>query len=346
MSFPLARVASSLLLGALLSAACGSSTRGVAGSMVRTDGSSTVFPITQAVAEVFRKANPEARVSLNISGTSGGFTRFCAGQTDVQNASRPITAAEAAACASGGVRYLEVPVAHDGLTVIVHPKNSWMEAITVAELKALWEPAAAGKVMEWRQVRASWPKEPIHLFGPGHESGTFDFFTEAIVGQARSSRTDYTASEDDEVIVKGVAADEHALGYVGFSYFEQHKATLRAVPVDDGQDDVGPGPIAPSVNSVRRGIYRPLSRPLFIYVNLASLERPEVDAFLKVYVRQDEELVARAGGIPLNAAVYRLVQERVNKRVAGTAFRDASAFGMSLEMLLSQASAEPAAGHQ
>jgi phosphate transport system substrate-binding protein len=320
----------------LLTAACGSSKRGVSGGMIRTDGSSTVAPITTAVSEAFKKANPEARVSINVSGTGGGFQRFCEGQTDVQNASRPITPAEAAACASAGVRYLEVPVAHDGITIIVHAKNTWADSLTVAELKKLWEPAAQGKIVRWSQVRAGWPDQPIHLHGPGPNSGTFDFFTEAIVGHARESRTDYAGSEDHDVIAQGVAEDELALGYVGYGAFETHKAGLHAVAIDDGDNEIGPGPIAPSVNTVRRGTYRPLARPVFIYVNLKELQRPEVDAFLNFYIRQDEDLVAKAGCIPLNSAVYRAVFDRVSKRVPGTAFKDPSALTMSLEALLTQ----------
>jgi phosphate transport system substrate-binding protein len=325
----------------LVISACGSSSKGVSGGMIRTDGSSTVYPITAAVAEAFKKANPEARVSLNVSGTGGGFQRFCEGQTDIQNASRPITAAETTACASGGVRYLEVPVAHDGVTVIVHAKNTWADAITVAELKKLWEPAAQGKIVRWSQVRAGWPDQPIHLLGPGPDSGTFDFFTEAVTGRARESRTDYTANEDHNAIAKGVADDELALGYVGYGAFEAHKAALRAVAIDDGDNEIGPGAIAPSVNTVRRGTYRPLARPLFIYVNLKELQRPEVDAFLNFYIRQDEDLVAKAGCIPLNSAVYRAVFDRVSKRVPGTVFKDPSDLTMSLETLLTQSPSGP-----
>lgn len=321
-----------------LLAACGSSKRGVAGGMIRTDGSSTVAPITTAIAEAFKKANPDARVSVNVSGTSGGFQRFCESQTDVQNASRPITPAEASACASAGVQYLEVPVAHDGITVIVHAKNTWADSLTVSELKKLWEPVAQGKIVRWSQVRAGWPDQPIHLHGPGPNSGTFDFFTEVIVGHPRESRSDFTASEDHDVIAKGVAADELALGYVGYGAFEAHKTDLRAVPVDDGDNEIGPGPIAPSVNTVRRGTYRPLARPLFIYVNLKELKRPEVDAFLNFYIRQDEDLVAKAGCIPLNSAVYRAVFDRVSKRVPGTAFKDPAALTMSLETLFAASS--------
>jgi len=323
-----------LACASLLAIRCGSVQRGVAGDPIRIDGSSTVYPISSTVAEAFKKDNPSARLEVAFSGTSKGFERFCKGETDIQDASRPIEAPEIAACRGADVGYIELPVAHDGLTIVVHPSNTWATSVTVAELKALWEPAAQGKVTKWSQIRKGWPDRAIALYGPGAQSGTFDFFTHAINGKERASRTDYTASEDDEVIVKGVADNPDALGYLGFGYVERHRAQLKVVPVDDLDQEIGPGPIEPSANTVRRGLYRPLSRPLFIYVNTKRLDRPEVKAFVNYYTLHGEALAAQAGCIPLNPRLYAVVEQRVTKRVEGTVFASPDAANRSLEQLL------------
>jgi phosphate transport system substrate-binding protein len=321
---------------ATLSAACGSGARGIAGEPVRIDGSSTVYPITSAVAEDFKKEYPQAKVEVAFSGTSSGFERFCKGDIDIQDASRPIEAPEIAACKQANVGYIELPVAHDGLTIIVHPSNDFAASMTVEELKTLWAPGAEKKVTKWSQVRKGWPDRPIALYGPGPKSGTFDFFTATINGKERESRKDYEASEDDQAIVKGVAGNPDGLGYVGFGYYETHKSTLKAVAIDDGDQEIGPGAIEPSPNTVRRGLYRPLSRPLFIYVNTKRLDRPEVKAFVNYYVRHSETLAAKAGGIPLNGLLYGLVQERVNKKLEGSLYEKPDAAGRSIEQLLNQ----------
>jgi len=321
---------------ATLSAACSSAPRGAAGEPIRIDGSSTVYPITAAVAEDFKKENPAAKVDVAFSGTGSGFERFCKGDIDIQDASRPIEAPEVAACKAANIGYIELPVAHDGLTIIVHPSNDFATSMTVEELKTLWSAAAEKKVTKWSQVRKGWPDRPIALYGPGPKSGTFDFFTATINGKEHDSRKDYTASEDDQEIVKGVAGNPDALGYVGFGYYETHKSTLKLVPIDDGDQEIGPGAIEPSPNTVRRGLYRPLSRPLFIYVNTKRLDRAEVKAFVNYYIRNSETLATRAGGIPLNGMLYGLVQERVNKKLEGSLYEKPESAGRSIEQLLNQ----------
>jgi phosphate transport system substrate-binding protein len=316
--------------------ACGSGGGDVPTEPIRIDGSSTVYPLTTTVAEEFRKARPTAKVEVRFSGTGAGFERFCRGETDVQDASRPIEPNEIAACQAAGIGYVELPIAHDGLTIIVHPSNSWAETITTAELKALWAPGAEGKVTRWRHIRPGWPDQPLNLFGPGPRSGTFDFFTLVIVGRERDSRSDFTASEDDDVIVKSVAADPQALGYVGYVHYERHRDKLKALRLDDLDEGIGPGAVEPSPDTVRRGLYRPLSRPLFIYVNAKRLDRPEVKAFVDFFTRNSEGLAIQAGCIPLNARLYALVQQRVMKRVEGSLYQAPDAAGRTLDELLNQ----------
>jgi phosphate transport system substrate-binding protein len=309
--------------------ACSSAPRGVTGDPVRIDGSSTVYPITSAVAADFKKENPAAKIDVAFSGTGSGFERFCKGDIDIQDASRPIEAPEVANCKQGNVGYIELPI-------VVHPSNDFATSMTVEELKTLWAADAEKKVTKWSQVRKGWPDRPIALYGPGPKSGTFDFFTATINGKEHESRKDYAASEDDQEIVKGVAGNPDGLGYVGFGYYETHKSTLKAVPIDDGDQEIGPGAIEPSPNTVRRGLYRPLSRPLFIYVNTKRLDRPEVKAFVNYYIRHSEDLAAKAGGIPLNGMLYGLVQERVNKKLEGSLYEKPDAAGRSIEQLLNQ----------
>jgi phosphate transport system substrate-binding protein len=287
---------------------------------VAVDGSSTVYPITKAVAERFQRLHPGVTVEVSVSGTSGGFRKLCAGETDIADASRPINAAEAAACRQNGVRYVELPVAFDGLAVVVHPSNAWADCITVRELKALWEPAAQGKIARWNQVRSGWPESAVHLFGPDLDSGTYDYFTEAIVGKEHSSRLDYDASADDEVIARGVAEDPLSLGYFGVAYYEEHKGTLKLLAVDDEREGNGKGCVLPTAENVEAGLYQPLARPVFIYVARRAMERPEVQALVKDYLQQGAAIVREIGYVPLPRSAYENARARFDRRVYGSVF--------------------------
>ena len=304
---------------------CGGGQRGdtaggaAQGEGIAVDGSSTVYPVTEAVAEEFRRESP-TRVTVGVSGTGGGFQKFCRGETAISNASRPISAAEIDACAKANIQYIELPVAYDGIAIVVNPKNTWATSITVAELRKIWEPAAQGSVARWNQVRASWPNQEIHLFGAGVDSGTFDYFTEVITGKAKASRGDYTSSEDDNVLVQGVAGDPYALGYMGLAYYEENRDKLKVVPVDDEDPSNGAGPVTPSPETVRNGTYRPLSRPMFIYVSTAALSRPVVQQFVEFYLDAASSLIKEVGYVPLTDAEQRLVRERYSKRATGTIF--------------------------
>lgn len=261
------------------------------------DGSSTVWPITADIAERFLAMAPNLRIDVEISGTGGGFRRFCAGASDIQNASRPIDAEEAATCAANGVVYRELPIAYDGITVVVNPTNDWASCLTVAQLKRLWEPGSP--VRTWRDLDPAWPAEPIDLYGPGPDSGTFDFFTEAIVGETDAARDDYTPSENDAVLVQGVKGDRSALDYFGFAYYAAAGSALKALAVD-----AGAGCVAPSRETIADGSYRPLSRPLFVYVSEASLARPEVREFMRFYAAVAPAAVRDVGYVPLAADAY------------------------------------------
>lgn len=302
---------------------------------IKIDGSSTVYPITEAVAEEFGKKTPGTQVTVGISGTGGGFKKFCAGETDISDASRPIKAAEIETCKAANVEYIELPIAYDALTVVVNPKNTWAASMTVAELKKLWEPEAQGKIMTWNQIRSNWPNKPIHLFGPGVDSGTYDYFTEAVVGKEHSSRGDFTSSEDDNVLVQGVASDEGALGFFGLAYYEENKGKLKAVSIDDEKDTNGKGPQVASVANVVKGVYQPLARPLFIYVSKKAAERAEVAEFAKFYLGNSTAMSQEVGYVPLPTGVATLAQERFNGRVFGSIFaHGGSQVGVSLEELL------------
>ena len=322
--------------------ACGgergsSASAGTEQRVITADGSSTVFLITEAVAEDFQEANPGTRVTVGSSGTGGGFQKFCRNETDLSNASRPIKANEIDACVKGGVEFIELPVAYDGLAVVVNPRNTWVTSMTVAELKRLWEPAAQGKVTRWNQIRADWPDQEVHLFGAGVDSGTFDYFTEAIVGKEAQSRGDYTSSEDDNVVVQGVSGDVNALGYFGYAYYEQNKDKLKLVAIDDGDPANGAGAIAPSPETVANGTYRPLSRPVFIYPKVKALDRPEVKRFVDFYLDKGPALVREVGYIPLPARELELVRTRYNGRKAGTMFTGTDSHSqVTLEQRLSR----------
>lgn len=283
------------------------------------DGSSTVFPITEAIAEDFQKSNA-ARVTIGISGTGGGFKKLCAGETAVSGASRPIKASEVEACAKANIKVLELPVAYDGIAIVTHKENTWVDQLTVAELKALWEPAAQGKVMRWNQIRPTWPDAEVHLFGPGVDSGTYDYFTAAIVGTEHASRGDFTASEDDNVLVQGVSTDKNALGFFGFGYYSENAEKLKLIPIDDGVAENGAGPITASHETVANGTYQPLARPVFVYVSQTALGRPEVVSFVDFYVKNAATLSAEVGFIPLPARAYELAAQRFTARTEGTAF--------------------------
>lgn len=288
-----------------------------ASPIVKIDGSSTVFPITEAVAEDFQIAKRGAvRVTVGISGTGGGFKKFCRNEIDIVNASRPITHTEMIACQQEGVQYIEMPIAFDALTVVINPKNTWSKTITVDELKKIWEPDAQGKITHWNQINPAWPDKKIKLYGAGADSGTFEYFTEAIVGKAKSSRGDYTASEDDNVLVQGVASDMYALGFFGFAYYIENSKKVSAVAIDNGN-----GGVLPSAATVENNSYKPLSRPIFIYVNAKSTEKPEVNELVQFYMKNAPELVTEVKFFPLSREVYNLNIEHLNKKKTGTVFK-------------------------
>lgn len=283
------------------------------GIAINIDGSSTVFPITEAVAEEFKKQFPDIKVSVGVSGTGGGFKKFGRAETDMNDASRPIKPEEDSLAKANNIAYEHFLIAYDGLVVVVNPQNTWCKDITVAELKKIWEPAAQGKIMKWNQIRAEWPNEEIHLYGPGVESGTYDFFTEAVVGKSHSSRGDYTASEDDNVLVQGIASDKGALGFFGMAYYEENKDKLKLVGVDDQKEDNGKGAILPTVETVKNKSYAPLGRPLFIYVNDIAAEKKEVQDFINFYLNNMVKLSSEVGYVPLtgeeaNAEKYKWME--------------------------------------
>jgi phosphate transport system substrate-binding protein len=298
--------------------------------LIQIDGSSTVFPITEAVAEEFQKAKKGAiKVTVGISGTGGGFKKFCRGELDIGDASRPITSKEIASCKEAGVQYIELPVAFDALTVVINPKNEWASTLTVADLKKMWEPGAQGKVTNWNQVRDKWPNAPLKLFGPGADSGTFEYFTEAIVGKSKSSRGDFTASEDDNVLVQGVSTDRNALGYFGYAYYAENQKRLKAAAIDDGK-----GGVLPSAKTVENGTYQPLSRPIFIYVSKKSIGKPEVKEFVEFYLKNAPTLVKQVKYVALPSKAYSLALQRFQKGETGTVFSGKPEVGVSIEELL------------
>lgn len=304
----------SLLLTVVLSSAAFAADKA---KIIEIDGSSTVYPITEAVAEEFQKLYHDVKVVVGISGTGGGFKRFAAGETDISDASRPIKQKEADLCKQNGIEYIELAVAYDGLAVMVNPKNKWVDFLTVAELKKIWEPNSQNIITKWSQVRAGFPDKEIRLFGPGTDSGTFDYFTEVICGKSGASRGDFTASEDDNVLVQGIASDVTALGYFGLAYYEQNKDKLKIVPVDDGDDSNGKGAIVPSQETVRNGTYAPLSRPLFIYVSVKSLAKKEVRDFVEFYIKHAPELSKEVGYIPLPDEMYKSSLEKLREMTSG-----------------------------
>ncbi|ERN40886.1 phosphate binding protein [Rubidibacter lacunae KORDI 51-2] len=300
------------------------------------DGSSTVFPITEAMAEEFQGGHPDVRVTVGISGTGGGFKKFCNGETDISNASRPIKESERIACDEAGIEYIELPVAYDAISVVVSPSNHWVGCLTVEELATAWHPDAQGKLSNWNQVRSEFPDQGLNLYGPGTDSGTFDYFTDAIVGDEGASRGDYTASEDDNVIVQGVANDVGGLGYFGLAYYEENQGRVKALGIDDGDAANGNGCIEPSTATVENGTYQPLARPIFIYVKKSAVEeKPEVQAFVEFYLNaQNRGLVAEVGYVAIGDSLYEKTRARLNERKIGTAFPEGSTVGVKLTDVL------------
>lgn len=305
--------------------------------VIRIDGSSTVFPITEAMSEEFQTASRgKVRVTVGISGTGGGFKKFCRGEIDVQNASRPISLNEMKTCGDKGIRFLEIPIAFDATAVVVNLKNKWLNSMTVSELKKLWEPAAQSQVMMWQNVHSEWPSEKIKLFGAGADSGTFDYFTEAIVGKAKSSRGDYTASEDDNTLVTGVSGDKNAIGYLPLAYYEENRDKLKALAIVNDVEGSS-NAVLPSSESVKDGSYRPLSRPVFIYVRADSLDKPEVMEFVKFYIQSAHRYVPEVKYVALTDELYKLAMRRVDKRMWGSVFKGHAQMGANLEKLFAGA---------
>jgi phosphate transport system substrate-binding protein len=312
-------------------------TQGLAhAQLIKIDGSSTVFPITEAVAEEFMaERRGQVQVTVGISGTGGGFKKFCRGETDVSNASRPILKAEMDVCRKAGVSYVELPIAYDALTVVVNPQNTWVKNITVAELKKMWEPAAQGNVVKWNQVNPAWPDAPLKLYGPGADSGTFDYFTEAIVGKAKSSRGDYTASEDDNVLVQGIARDKNAIGFFGYAYFVENQKRLNALSIVAA---AGKPAVAPSEKTVENGTYQPLARPIFIYVNGKSLDRTEVREFVEFYLKHGGALAREVKYVALPPKAYELARAHLKNKKLGTVFGGTAEVGVTIDELLQRES--------
>jgi len=308
--------------------------RAHAQAAIKIDGSSTVFPVAEAFAEEFQiSKRGKVRVTVGMSGTGGGFKKFCRGETDMSNASRPISTEEMENCRKAGIKYIELPVAFDALTVVVNPQNNWVKGntMTVADLRKMWEPAAQGRISSWKQVRAEWPAQKLMLFGPGADSGTFDYFTEAVNGKSKASRGDFTASEDDNTLVQGVVNNKSALGYFGFAYYAAHKDKLRAVAIDGGK-----GPVMPSIENVINGTYSPLSRPLFVYVRESSANRPEVREFVQFMMSKGAGLVSEVGYVPLPQSAYDLALKHFNGKKLGTVFGGHNVVGITIEELLAK----------
>lgn len=325
------KLGATVVLGGLAAAAMPQ--YAAAQSVIKIDGSSTVFPIAEAVAEEFQIAKRgKVRVTVGIAGTGGGFKRFCRGETDISNASRPILKEEMETCRAAGIKYLELPVAFDALTVVVNPQNTWVKTLTIADLKKMWEPSAQQRVKTWNQIRSEWPAQPLMLFGPGADSGTFDYFTEAVNGKAKASRGDYTASEDDNVLVQGVENNKNALGYFGFAYYVGHKDKMRAVPVVNPKNQ----PVGPSIEAVNNGSYQPLSRPLFIYVRDTAAQRPEVKEFIAFYFDEGADLVKEVGYVPLPPQAYKLALEHFKSSKLGTVFGGTPEVGVTIDALLAR----------
>jgi phosphate transport system substrate-binding protein len=304
----------------------------VQAQVVRIDGSSTVFPITEGIAEDFQKGQRgRIKVTVGISGTGGGFKKFCRGEVDIQNASRPIMEKEMGDCKAAGVAYVELPIAYDAVTVVINPRNNWLKSITVDELKAIWEPGAQGRMTRWRQVNPAWPDAPIKLFGAGADSGTFDYFTEAIVGRSKASRGDFTASEDDNVLVQGVAQDVNALGYFGYAYFAENQRRVKALPI---ATKAGSPAVGPSEQTVMDGSYQPLSRPILIYISVKALARPEVRQFAEFFLQNTARIAREVKYVPLSDGNYKQLLEHLAQPKVGTVFGGHNEVGIKIDEIL------------
>ena len=301
---------------------------------VNIDGSSTVFPVTQAMAEEFSLVASGVQVPVGVSGTGGGFEKFCAGETDISNASRPIKAEEAEICEGAGIEYIEIPVAFDGLSVVVNPENDWATCLTVDELNTIWAPESEGEITNWNQVRDDFPDAPLNLYGAGSDSGTYDYFTDVINGEEGASRGDYTGSEDDNVLVQGIASDVNALGFFGYAYYEENQDILKLVAVDDGDDSNGEGCVEPSPETITNGTYQPLSRPIFIYVSADAAEREEVAAFINFYLNEGPSIIPEIGYVPFSEDLYDTIYERFQAGTTGSVFAGGSSQGVTVEDLL------------
>ncbi|WP_353674559.1 PstS family phosphate ABC transporter substrate-binding protein [Synechocystis sp. LKSZ1] len=317
-----------LLLGLGLSLfACSGPTK----EPITIDGSSTVYPISKAMAEAYQKENPEApAVEVKFSGTTGGFRQFCEGKTQVSDASRPITQAEIDHCNKNNIRFIELPVAFDALTLVVNPQNTWVTSLTVADLKKMWQPSAENTIKKWNQIQPNFPDKPLTLFGAGTDSGTFDYFTEAIVGKAGASRMDYVKTEDDQITVQGVEQDPNAIGYFGLAYYEKAAKQLKPVAIDSGK-----GPILPSRETVEKGQYNPLSRPLLVYANLEAAQKNDnLKDFMEFYLTKAPEVVPQVGYIPLPKEGYHLASVTFHNGEVGTVFEGHSQIGLTISELL------------
>ena len=293
-------------------ASCGNNKKEDGGSAISIDGSSTVYPVTEAIAEEYRNEAPRTDITIGVSGTGGGFQKFGRGEIAITNASRPIKEDERAIAENNGISFVELEVAYDGLAVVVNPENDWVDCFTVEQLKKIWEPGAQGNITRWNQIDPSWPDEEIHLFGPGVASGTFDYFTEAIVGESGASRGDYTASEDDNVLVQGVSTDTYAIGFFGLAYFEENADKLKLIAIDNGDGN----PVKPSLETVKDGSYAPLSRPLFIYVSETAADKDHVQDFITYYLNNAGELAPSVGYIPMPDEEYQVQLEKFESFIA------------------------------
>ncbi|OGZ73995.1 MAG: protein sphX [Candidatus Staskawiczbacteria bacterium RIFCSPLOWO2_01_FULL_38_12b] len=305
-------------------------------SIVDVDGSSTVFPITEAMAEEFQKEHENIQVVVGISGTGGGFKRFCRGETHINDASRPIKEAEIQLCLENNIEYLELPIAFDGLAVMVHPSNTWVDYLTVAELKKMWEPSAQDSVLYWDQIRSGWPHKKINLYGAGADSGTYDYFTEAIVGKEGESRGDFVASEDDNVLVQGISSDPLSLGFFGFAYYHENREKLKLIPIS--KSGSLESAVLPNPETINDGSYSPLSRPIFIYASLKAIEQSAVSEFIDFYLHPSnaQKLVSEVGYVPFTALFYELIGKRFEAKITGSVFEKAgSQTGVTLEQLFS-----------
>ncbi|AFZ52675.1 PstS family phosphate ABC transporter substrate-binding protein [Cyanobacterium aponinum AL20118] len=315
-----------------LISACGSQSS-QENQTILIDGSSTVYPVTEAIASNFnQKENAPVEVKVGLSGSIGGFEKFCQGETDINNASVPIPQRFMEECKKNNIAYIELPIAFDALTVVIHPSNDWANTMTVEELKTLWQPSAENKIENWSQINSQWPDKTVNLFGPGRDSGTFEFFTSAIVGAEDSSRNDYVFSENDEALVQGVIQDPNALGYFGFAYYKQHQDKLKAVAIDNGN-----GGILPSDETIKNNTYRPLTRPLFIYINAKKAqENPALQKFVKFYLAEAQNVVETVGYLPLPESAYNLALIHFEKNHVGTVFNGKPVLNASIDELLTK----------